>query len=60
MVVGMADVGAPLSFEVTNVTFSGIESGVITWMGNSTSLGVGSLVLLVKTLAGVTGFSFLF
>lgn len=60
MVVGMADVWAPLSFEVTNVTFSGIESGVITWMGNSTSLGVGSLVLLVKTLAGVTGFSFLF
>lgn len=30
MIVGMADVGAPWLFEVTNVVFSGIESVVMT------------------------------
>lgn len=39
MIVGMADVGAPWLFQVTNVIFSGIEIVIITWMGNSTSLG---------------------
>lgn len=40
MIVGVADTGASWSFLVTGVGFSGMESVVITWMDNRTSLGV--------------------
>lgn len=38
MIVGMADVGAPCSFYVTNVILSGTKNVIVTWMGSSTSL----------------------